>query len=178
MKEKKYSIDHIQRIIDISPTEIQKLIKKNSQYLNVAREDSGSGKKEVFLDELSFRRLLFISQLEKKGSAISAEAVCELIKTPDLYDETSQEKPADAYVRLVGAFEAVSTEAETLQVQLRALMLKYDHLIKELNISQAKNMTLEKELSTLRNRELALMSHLRQSAENIAEEDLDDQLMN
>ena len=176
MKEKKYSIDHIQKIIDISPAEIQKLIRKNSQYLKIAKEDGGSGKKEVYLDELSFRRLLFISQLEK-GSALSSEAVCELIKTPELSDD-AQAKPADAYVRLVGAFEAISAEAETLQVQLRALMIKYDHLIKELNISQAKNLTLEKELSTLRNRELALMSHLRQSAENIDEEDLDDQLVN
>ena len=176
MKEKKYSIDQIQKIIDISPAEIQKLIRKTSQYLNVAREDGDSGKKEVFLDELSFRRLLFISQLEK-GSALNADAVCELIKTPSFENESASGKPVEAYSRLFSAFESVSAEAETLQVQLRALMIKYDHLIKELNISQAKNMTLEKELSTLRNRELALMSHLRQSAEN-EEEDLDDQLVN
>ncbi len=174
MKEKKYSIDQIQKIIDISPGEIQKLIRKNSQHLNVAREDRGSGKKEVYLDELSFHRLLFISQLEK-GVSLNADAACELIKIPSL--ETGEGKEANTYTRLLTSFEAVSSEAETLQVQLRALMIKYDHLIKELNISQAKNMTLEKELGTLRNRELALMSHLRQSAEN-DEADLDDQLVN
>ncbi|NLF98034.1 MAG: hypothetical protein GX569_14980 [Candidatus Riflebacteria bacterium] len=173
MKEKRYSIDQIQKIIDISPSEIQKLIRQNSHYLNVDREDRGNGKKEVFLDEVSFRRLLFISQLEK-GGTLSSFAACELIKTPELKDV---DQPENACERLLTAFDAVSAEAETLQVQLRALMLKYDHLVKELNISQAKNMTLEKELSTLRNRELALMSHLRQSAEN-DEEDLDDQLVN
>jgi hypothetical protein len=173
MKEKRYSIDQIQKIIDISPSEIQKLIRQNSHYLNVDREDRGNGKKEVFLDEVSFRRLLFISQLEKGGS-LSSIAACELIRTPELKDV---DQPANACERLLTAFDAVSAEAETLQVQLRALMVKYDHLVKELNISQAKNMTIEKELSTLRNRELALMSHLRQSAEN-DEEDLDDQLVN
>ncbi|PKL42147.1 MAG: hypothetical protein CVV41_15325 [Candidatus Riflebacteria bacterium HGW-Riflebacteria-1] len=176
MKDKKYSIDQIQKIIDISPAEIQKLIRKNSQYLNVAREVSGSGKKEVFLDELSFRRLLFISQLEK-GGTLNSNAVCELIKTPDLETGVAEAKPVAEYSRLFSAFESMSAEAETLQVQLHALMIKYDHLIKELNITQAKNMSLEKELGTLRNRELALMSHLRQSAEN-EEEDLDDQLVN
>jgi hypothetical protein len=174
MKDKRYSIDQIQKIIDISPAEIQKLIRQNSSYLNVAREDGGNGKKEVFLDEVSFRRLLFISQLEK-GGALSSVAACELIKTPELDDVA--DLPENACNRLLAAFEAVTAETETLQLQLRALMLKYDHLIKELNISQAKNITLEKELSTLRNRELALMSHLRQSAEN-DEEVLDDQLVN
>lgn len=174
MKEKRYSIDQIQKIIDISPSEIQKLIRQNSNYLNVAREDHGNGKKEVFLDEVSFRRLLFISQLEK-GGALNSVAACAIIKTPEL-DEVTE--PEDACRKLFTAFAAVSSEAETLQLQLRALVVKYDHLIKELNISQAKNITLEKELSTLRNRELALMSHLRQSAEENAGEDLDDQLVN
>jgi len=174
MKDKRYSIDQIQKIIDISPSEIQKLIRQNSHYLNVARDERGNGNNEVFLDEVSFRRLLFISQLEK-GGTLSSVAACELIRTPEL--DNAADQPENACERLLTAFEAVSAEAETLQVQLRALMLKYDHLIKELNISQAKNITLEKELSTLRNRELALMSHLRQSAEN-EEEDLDDQLVN
>lgn len=174
MKERKYSIDQIQKLIDISPAEIQKLIKKNSQYLKVEREDGADGKKEVFLDELSFRRLLFISQLEKGGSLTSI-AACELIKTPLLNEPT--QNSSSACERLMNAFDAVSGEVETLQLQLRALMLKYDHLIKELNLAQAKNITLKKELSTLRNRELALMSHLRQNAEN-DEEDVDDQLVN
>jgi hypothetical protein len=177
MKEKKYSIEHIQTIIDIGPAELQKLIRKNSRHLNLIREENEQGKKEIYLDEPSLQRLLFIKQLEKGGD-ISRGAVCEIIKTPQIPGKKGDRPSADYYDRINLTLNAVTAEAGLLQEQLGSLILKYDHLIKELNLVRAKNILLEKEISTLRNREAALMGHLRQSAENLDEEELKNQLFN
>lgn len=56
-------------------------------------------------------------------------------------------------------------------------MIKHEHLVKMLNVSQAKNITLEKEIGILRNRQAALMGQLRQNAEN-SDEDLEIRLVN
>lgn len=178
MKEKKYSIDHIQTIIDISPTELRKLLKKNSRHLNLIKEEKENGKCEIFLDEESLQRLLFIKQLER-GGEFSQNAACELIKTPDIQASTTEEaKEVTIYNRLNLTLNAVTAEAGLLQKQVQSLMIKYDHLIKELNLAKAKNILMQKEISTLRNREAALMGHLRQSAENLDQEDLESQLFN
>lgn len=178
MKEKRYSISHVQQMIDISPAELQKLIKKNATALNVSREDLGNGKKEICLDEESLQRLIFIKQLEK-GGQLSDLAVCEMIKVPQISKKKAGvSKEEEFYSRLLNSIEAVSTEADQLKSQLHGLMIKYDHVIKQLNVAQARNITFEKEIGTLRNREAALMGHLRQSAENFGEDELDNQLVN
>ena len=144
MKEKRYSISHVQQMIDISPAELQKLIKKNSTVLNLSREDLGNGKKEFYLDEESLQRLLFIKQLEKKGSRLSDLAVCEMIKVPQPGTKKAVASNEETfYRRLLVSIEAASTEAAQLKTTLQGLMLKYDHVIKQLNIAQAKNITFE-----------------------------------
>lgn len=177
MKEKKYSIDHIQNIIDISPAELQKLIKKNSRHLNLIKEERENGKKETFLDEESLQRLLFITQLEKGGD-FSRQAACAQIRTPEITGAVEVNAQDVLYNRMNMTLSAVTAEAGLLQNQLTSLMIKYDHLIKELNLAKAKNIIQEKEISTLRNREAALMGHLRQNAENCDQDDLESLLVN
>ncbi|NCB38841.1 MAG: hypothetical protein EOM80_08735 [Erysipelotrichia bacterium] len=177
MKEKRYPIEHVQKMIDISPAELQKMIRKNARVLHLHKEDIGDGKKEVYLDEESFHRLLFIKQLER-GGGINGMAACELIKTPRPRYAEPEDQTKKFYTKLISSLEAVSAETTLLKTQLQNLMIKYDHVIKQLNISQAKNICLEKEIGTLRNREAALMGHLRQSAENRADEELDENLVN
>ena len=53
MKEKRYSISHVQQMINISPAELQKMLKKNARVLHLFKEEKENGKKEVFLDEES-----------------------------------------------------------------------------------------------------------------------------
>lgn len=172
MKEKLYSISHVQQMINISPAELQKLIRKNAKLLHLVREDSGSGKKEVFLDEDSLQKLIFIRQLEN-GTKLSDMAICEMIRTPEIGRmKATASNEEEFYARLMATIEAVSAEAGQLKSRLQGLMIKYDHVIKQLNVSQARNITLEKEIGILRNREAALMGHLRQSAENFDEDDL------
>lgn len=177
MKEKRYSIENVQNIVDISPTELQKLIKKNSRYLNLIREENSEGRKEIFFDEESLKRLLLLKQLERGGD-ISKGALCEIVKSPKMAAESKIETREDPLARVCRSLEAVSVEADQLNRQLQELVMKHEHVLKELNLVRAKNILLEKEIGILRNREAALMGHLRQNAENLDEEDLENQLFN
>ena len=92
MKEKLYSINHVQEMIDISPADLQKMLKKNAKVLHLIREDRGNGRKEVFIDEESLQKLIFIRQLEN-GAPVTDSAVCEMIKVPELNSlKTSSKK--------------------------------------------------------------------------------------
>ncbi len=178
MKEKRYSISHVQQMINISPAELQKMLKKNARVLHLFKEEKENGKKEVFLDEESLQKLIFIKQLEN-GARLSESEVCEVIRVPEVESlEACASTERQTCDRLMRTLESVSEEAEELKSKLHGLMIKHDHLIKELNISQAKNITLEKEIGTLRNREAALMGQLRQNAENFHEEELEIRLVN
>lgn len=178
MKEKRYSISHVQQMINISPAELQKMLKKNARVLHLFKEEKENGKKEVFLDEESLQKLIFIKQLEN-GARLSESEVCEVIRVPEVESlEACASTERQTCDRLMRTLESVSEEAEELKRKLHGLMIKHDHLIKQLNVSQAKNITLEKEIGTLRNREAALMGQLRQNAENFHEEELEIRLVN
>lgn len=177
MKEKRYSIETVQTIIDIAPNELQKLIKKNSRYLNIIREETAEGRKEIFFDEESLKRLMFLKQLELGGD-VSRGAVVEMVKTPRMAADKHKKAQEDPLARVCKSLEAVSVEATCLQKQMHELIVKHDHVLKELNLVRAKNILLEKEIGILRNREAALMGQLRQNAENYDEDDLEYQLFN
>jgi len=176
MKEKLYSINHVQEMIDISPAELQKMLKKNARVLHLVREDRGNGKKEVFIDEESLQKLIFIRQLEN-GAPVTDNAVCEIIKVPELNSLKTCSKTQKAlFERLTSTLDALFSETNFLKAQLQGLTVKHDHLIKQLNVVQAKNIVLEREVGILRNREAALMGQLRQNAEN--DDELEIRLVN
>ena len=177
MKEKRYTIANVQQMINISPAELQKIIRKNANALTLFREDIGNGKKEVCIDEESLQKLIFIRQLGN-GAKLSEQEVCGMIRVPELASmQTCASTEKETVARLLKTLEKVSVEAVELKSQLDGLLIKHDHLIKMLNVSQAKNITLEKEIGILRNRQAALMGQLRQNAEN-TEEELEVRLVN
>ncbi len=179
MSEKKYSIEHVQTIVDLGPSELQKLIKKNSRHLNIIRENNKDGKKEMFLDEKSLQKLLFIARLSRSDNKPNVDSALAQLKEPALrLKGVSDDVEEDFVTKMNRVFDAVTNEAGSLQQNLDQLLIKYDHLIKELNLARAKNIILEKEISTLRNREAHLMGQLRQDAENLDEDDLDLSLIN
>ena len=170
MKEKRYSIASVQQMINISPAELQMMIRKNAAVLTVFKEDLGNGKKEICIDEESLQRLIFIRQLGS-GSKLSDKEVCGVIRVPELNSlKTCANTEKETITRLLKTIENVSSEALQLKARLDGLLIKHDHLIKMLNVSQAKNITLEKEIGILRNRQAALMGQLRQNAENFDDE--------
>lgn len=177
MKEKRYSIANVQQMINVSPDELQKIIRKNANALTLFREDLGNGKKEVCIDEDSLQKLIFFRQLES-GARLSGKEACGVIRVPDLNSlKTCAGTEKETVARLLKTLEKVSAEAVQLKSQLDGLLIKHDHLIKMLNVSQAKNITLEKEIGILRNRQAALMGQIRQNAEN-TEEELEIRLVN
>jgi len=177
MKEKLYSIENVQSIIDIAPNELQKLIKKNSRYLKIIREENSDGRKEIFFDEESLKRLMFLKQLEHGGD-FSRSAIFEMVQAPRMSIKQNEKSNEDPLAKVCKSLEAVSEEAICLQKQMHELIGKHEHVLKELNLVRAKNILLEKEIGILRNREAALMGHMRQNAENFDEEDLEYQLFN
>ena len=143
MKEKRYSISHVQQMINISPAELQKMLKKNARVLHLFKEEKENGKKEVFLDEESLQKLIFIKQLET-GAQLNGSEVCEMIRVPEVESlKTCASTERQTCDRLMHS-ESVSGEAEELKRKLHGLMIKHDHLIKQLNVSQARNITRKK----------------------------------
>lgn len=174
MKEKRYSISQIQQIIDISPNDLQKLIRKNSARLQVKTLHLPDGSQESFLDEESFKKLIFIKQLET-GIKLSVDEVCELMKEKKIMaaEETLDDNLANAeYARFDRCIESVEEEVKLLRTRLTRMVIKYDHCIKELNFSRSRNIGLENELKKYKNREAALMGELRKSAEENLDEEI------
>lgn len=171
MKEKKYSIDVIPEIIKISPNELQKLLEKNSESINIISDENDS-----YLDEESFKRLVFVKQLNSSGQ-LSLEEVCELIKTPSL-SSLVRSTPQTVFEKLSSSIDSVTEEACALRQQLEELLLKYNHALKELNKSRSKNIVLQKEVILMRNRQASLMGQLRQNAEKLHKHELDLKVVN
>lgn len=178
MKDKVYSIAQIQKIIDISPNELKKLIRKNSSKIKISTRDLPDGSKETFLDEESFKKLVFIKQLEN-GLTLSVDEVCEMIHEKDLLHENDEliEEMVSPYDCFDRSLEAVEKEVTLLRSQLTRMVIKYDHCLKELNLSRSRNISFENEMSKLRNREAALMGQMRKDSsafdyEEICETDL------
>lgn len=172
MKEKRYSISQIQKIIDVSPNDLQKLIRKNSARLRVQTRALPDGSKEIFLDEESFKKLVFIKQLET-GIKLSIDEVCELIREKKLGDDReSLPEKTDEISTFDSSLQAVENEVYQLRTQLTRMMVRYDHCLKELNLSRSKAMSLEGEMNKLKNREAALMGQLRKFSADFYEEDL------
>ncbi len=172
MKEKRYSISQIQKIIDVSPNDLQKLIRKNSARLRVQTRAMPDGSKEIFLDEESFKKLVFIKQLET-GIKLSIDEVCELIREKKLGDDQeSLSGKTDEISTFDSSLQAVENEVYQLRTQLTRMMVRYDHCLKELNLSRSKAIALEGEMNKLKNREAALMGQLRKFSADFYEEDL------
>lgn len=172
MKEKRYSISQIQKIIDVSPNDLQKLIRKNSARLRVQTRALPDGSKEIFLDEESFKKLVFIKQLET-GIKLSIDEVCELIREKKLGDDQeSLSGKTDEISTFDSSLQAVENEVYQLRTQLTRMMVRYDHCLKELNLSRSKAIALEGEMNKLKNREAALMGQLRKFSADFYEEDL------
>lgn len=173
MKQKKYPISTLPEIIKISASDLRKLLKKNSHCLKVSKDKAGS-----YLDEESFRRLIFIKQLDCGGS-LSGEEICELMAEPQVANRKPVKKVEETVIDKVSrVLDDVAVEAQVLKDQLNTLAIKYDQALKELEHSRSKNMILQNKISTLQHRQVALMGHLRQSAEQLGEEDLESQLVN
>jgi DNA-binding transcriptional MerR regulator len=174
MKDKRYSISQIQQIIDISPNDLQKLIRKNSTRLQVQTCELPDGSQEKFLDEESFKKLIFIKQLET-GIKLSVEEVCELMQEKKLGNENELDETAaqfNEYANFDRYIDSVEEEVKLLRTQMTRMVIKYDHCIKELNLSRAKNIALEKEIKKHQNREAALMGELRKTATATFEEEI------
>ncbi|GAB4276629.1 MAG: hypothetical protein Kow0029_18770 [Candidatus Rifleibacteriota bacterium] len=172
MKEKRYSIAQIQKIVGISPNELNKLLKCNAKRLKLTVIRNSDGSKETFLDEESFRKLLFIKQLEK-GLHFSIDEICELVKEKIPGQEDEKEQAAkDPYGFFDRSLDAFESEVKLLRTQLTRLMIKYDHCLKELNISRSRNQCLENELRNLRNREAALMVQIRKDSTEFPPEEI------
>lgn len=174
MKEKRYSISQIQKIIDISPNDLQKLIRKNSSRLQMMTCDMPDGRKEKFLDEESFKKLIFIKQLET-GIKLSVEEVCELIREKEFVDDNDSERAGskeDHYASFDRCIDSVEEEVKRLRTQLTRMVIKYDHCIKELNLSRAKIISMENEIEKFKNRQAALMGELRKSAQENADAEI------
>ena len=173
MKQKKYPISTLPEIIKISASDLRKLLKKNSHCLKVTKDKAGS-----YLDEESFRRLVFIKQLGSGGS-LSSEEICELMAEPQVAEQKAEQKPQETVIDKVSrVLDDVAVEAQLLKEQLSMLAIKYDQALKELELSRSKNMILQNKISTLQHRQVSLMGHLRQSAEKLGEDELEPQLVN
>ncbi len=162
MKAKTYSVSQIQQILEICPNELLKIIRKNSSSLNVLTRSLKDGTSETYLDEESFKRIVFIRQLEN-GSRVSAEEVCEMLKERFPQKGDDCDKLRDHFAQ---TFAAVEQEVKKLRTQLTQMVIKYDHCIKELSLSQSKNISLENEIKRIKTREASLMGQMRKDATN------------
>ena len=171
MKEKRYSISQIQQIIDISPNDLKKLIRKNSGRINLQTCEMPDGSKETYLDEESFKKLLFFKHLES-GVKLSVDEVCELINEKKLKEDDEEVLESQLESRFDQCLRSVEEEVEQLRSQMTRMLIKYDHCLKELNISRSKNIVLENEMKKLKTREAGLMGQIRKFAAEHFEEEI------
>jgi hypothetical protein len=171
MKEKHYSVSEIQKIIDLSPNELLKLIRKHSSKIKIFKIRHENGTKESFIDKESLKKIIFLRQLES-GFKLNLEEVCELLdeqgpdksKVQEFFEKTNF---SDAFSK---KFDEVEKEVIHLRAQLSQMITRYDYCLKQLSLNKAKNIALTQDIKRLKNREAALIDQFNRNSRDNPEE--------
>jgi len=157
MEQRKYSIREIQRISQLSPATLQDLMQKNSACFNLEVVKLPSGEEEVYLDQLSFERLMFLKRLQLHEAGTEEETLEQLRGTSlnFIQDEDGESFSLDS------SLDAIALEMRELKSSFKDVALKYKELNRELNHARVENARLATENAALKARQQNLLNGLR-----------------
>lgn len=151
MIRKKYLTSQIQRLMEISSTELQQLIKENRKHINLEITEDEGGNRVAYIDSSSLKKLIFFKQL-KNGSNLTIKEACEQMKVIDPLIEKE--------TKVEGMFSAMEKEVELLNEKIQTLISKYEYVVNELSETRSTNISLNRKVNLLKAREIALIEEL------------------
>lgn len=145
MEQRKYSFKEIQKISRLSPATLQSLMEQNKSCINLEVVKLPSGEEEVYLDKISFERLMFLKQVQLYQEMTEGDVV-ELLRIPafaSLFGGTGE-------LALGASLDSIAVEMRELQGSLNDIAVKYRDLNRELSHARVENARLIRENELLR----------------------------
>ncbi len=146
MEKKKYSIKEVQNIVQILPTALQDLLKKNQSHLKLEVVRNEKGEEEVFLDPDSLQRILFLKQLELRQKLTPQELLTQISEGEGLLSE----KKGTGVNALNLILDGLVGEVQNLNDNLENLISRYHEVSRELKQFKCENMELRREMDSLK----------------------------
>ena len=166
MEKRRYSIQDIQHITQLSPTALQDFISRFRKYFSIETEESPEGPK-VYFDQVSLERLMFIKNLENNQSANKEEALCQ-IKTPERKSEKTDKKSLAGI--MVNFLDSLTVEIKNIESNMNQILFRYVQVLKDLNHCRSENRQMRKELDLVKRRQDKILLQLRDTDEGEAPE--------
>lgn len=163
MEKRRYSIQDIQRMTQLSPNTLQDLLQRYRQHFAI-EVIQGSEGEQLFMDQASLERLMFIKQLELRQSPTQEETINQigemapraLPAMKSLLGETPT--PAGSKMNsLLGLLDRLGNEIHGVEGSLRTLLLRYSQVLRELSVSREENRQLRREVDQMKQRQQALI---------------------
>ncbi|MBI3038342.1 hypothetical protein HYY75_04710 [bacterium] len=157
MVQRRYSIKEIQRITQLSPATLKDLLKRYQNQINIEIVEGAEGS-EIFLDHPAFERLIFIKQLEFHDH-LSYEAIVNQLKAPISSNESKQ--AVLEFEKINKTLDVLSIETKKLGKNMRDLLLRYNQVLRDLNLYKAENRHMKAELTCVRKELDCMMDRIR-----------------
>lgn len=151
MIRKKYLTSQVQRLMEISASELQLLIKENRKHINLEFIEDDDGKSLAYIDSSSLKKLIFFKHL-KTGSNLTIKEACEQMK--------EMEPLVGKQEKVEVMFSAMEKEVKLLNEKIQTLITKYEYVVKELSETRSVNISLNRKVNLLKAREIALIEEL------------------
>ncbi len=164
MDKKRYSMREIQKMAQLSPAVLEDLVQKNREHLRVEVTTGPNGEEEVWFDQDSLDRLLFIKQLQFPRPLSRDEYLAQL-RVPDRHGGKKREEPAAMVDLMVAALDRLAGEMRTLKGILGDLLSRHHQILRDLGRSQMENSHLHKEVEAMRQRQHTLVQELQKYVE-------------
>lgn len=162
MEKKKYSLQDVQKIARISPATLQELLKKDGTHLQVEVKKGANGEEEIWLDQDSLNRLLFIKQLRYPKPLTNEEYQTQL-RAPRSPQGKAQ--PIQLADFMVAALDKLSLEMRSLKGILGDLLTRHQQVMRDLGKTQIENNHLHREVESMRQRQQSLLQELQRFVE-------------
>ncbi len=156
MEQRKYSIRDVQRISRLSPATLQDLMRKNSACFTLEVVKLPTGEEEVYLDQPSFERLMFLKRLQLHEAGTEEETLEQLRGTALNFQN---DEGAESF-SLDSSLDAIALEMRELKSSFTDVLLKYKELNRELNHARVENARLSTENAALKTRQQNLLNGL------------------
>ncbi|MFZ2960069.1 MAG: hypothetical protein WA705_24575 [Candidatus Ozemobacteraceae bacterium] len=181
MEKRRYSIQDIQRMTQLSPATLQDLLKRYRQHFAIEVVDGPTGE-EMFMDQPSFERLMFIKQLELRQNLSPEETMTQIgdsqlrmpsmpvtggsVATGESVGEKDSELPSlsSSGLRmgsLLGSLDRLGGEIHVVEGSLHQLLLRYSQVLRDMNQYREENRQLRRDMDTLRQRQNVMLGKMR-----------------
>lgn len=162
MEKKRYSLQEIQKMAQLSPAALQELMQKNRDHLKVEVSTGPRGEEEVWLDQEAVDRLLFLKQLVLP-TPLGKEEYQTQVRGPS----RSRDKlpPVEVSDLMIAALDRLARDMRTLKGILGDLLTRHQQILRDLGRSQMENSHLHREVEAMRQRQQALVQELQKYVE-------------